>query len=42
VKGGTIAGIAGNAGKTLELVSGEKMVTSENYLPEKKRKAIKN
>ncbi len=38
VMGGTIAG---NARKALEHESGEKVVTSDNYLPGKKKKAIK-
>jgi len=38
VMGGTIAG---NARKALERESGEKVVTSENYLPEKKKKILK-
>jgi DNA-damage-inducible protein D len=39
VMGGTIAG---NARKALERESGEKVVTSENYLPQKKKKILKN
>jgi len=39
VMGGTIAG---NARKALERESGEKVVTSENYLPEKKKKQLKS
>ena len=38
VMGGSIAG---NARKALERESGEKVVTPENYLPGKKKKAIK-
>ncbi len=38
VMGGTIAG---NARKALEHESGEKIVTSDNYLPGKKRKIVK-
>lgn len=39
-KGGTIAG---NARKQLEIESGQKIVTSENYLPKtRKTKQIKN
>jgi hypothetical protein len=38
VTGGTIAG---NARKALERESGEKVVTSENYLPKSKRKKLK-
>jgi DNA-damage-inducible protein D len=33
--------IAGNARKALEQESGEKVVTSDNYLPQKKKKMIK-
>jgi DNA-damage-inducible protein D len=39
VMGGTIAG---NARKALERDSGEKVVTSENYLPEKNKKQVKS
>jgi hypothetical protein len=38
VMGGTIAG---NARKALERESGEKVVTSDNYLPQKKKKILK-
>ncbi|HLP48395.1 MAG TPA: hypothetical protein VK469_20815 [Candidatus Kapabacteria bacterium] len=38
VMGGTIAG---NARKALERDSGEKVVTSDNYLPENQKKQLK-
>ena len=38
IEGGSVAGIAR---KELEERSGEKVITSENYLPEKKTKELK-
>ena len=38
IMGGTIAG---NARRALEHESGEKVVTSENYLPQNKKKMLK-